>query len=46
MDFSCHACKWFRVAVPPSAKVSTPVLDGSGKIWSVSVTCSPRVFWA
>lgn len=46
MDFSCHACMWSRVAVPPSAKASTPVLEGSGKIWSVRVTCSPRVFWA
>ena len=45
MDFSCHACMP-TVAVPPSAKASTPVLEGSGKIWSVRVTCSPLAFWA
>lgn len=46
MEFSCQACRLLTVAVPPTAKASTPVLEGSGKTWSVNTTCSPAAFCA
>lgn len=41
IEFRRQARRWLSVAVPSSAKASTPVLDGSGKIWSVRTTCPP-----